>query len=53
MTAIQKVIACAKKGDVVVIAGKGHETYQLIGDTKYAFDDKAVAADVLKEQKYR
>jgi UDP-N-acetylmuramoyl-L-alanyl-D-glutamate--2,6-diaminopimelate ligase len=37
----------AKAGDVVVIAGKGHETTQTIGTTVLAFDDRAVARDLL------
>jgi UDP-N-acetylmuramoyl-L-alanyl-D-glutamate--2,6-diaminopimelate ligase len=37
--AIQRAIGVAKKGDVVLIAGKGHENYQIIGTTKHHFDD--------------
>ncbi len=37
--AIQQAIARAQPGDVVLIAGKGHENYQIIGKTKYPFDD--------------
>lgn len=37
--AIEHVIACAKSGDVVLIAGKGHETYQLVGKEKKPFSD--------------
>lgn len=37
--AIEHVIACAKTGDVVLIAGKGHETYQLVGKEKKPFSD--------------
>ena len=37
--AIHFAITRAKAGDVVLIAGKGHENYQLIGDKKYPFDD--------------
>ncbi len=40
--AIQRVIAEAKRGDIVVVAGKGHETYQIIGDEIRHFDDKKV-----------
>ncbi|MBM7855934.1 UDP-N-acetylmuramoyl-L-alanyl-D-glutamate--2,6-diaminopimelate ligase [Desulfohalotomaculum tongense] len=50
--AIAYAIKEAAAGDVVVIAGKGHETYQIIGTTKYHFDDRAVAAAVLKELGY-
>ena len=37
--AIHFAVSQAKAGDVVLIAGKGHENYQLIGDTKYPFSD--------------
>lgn len=37
--AIQFAVSNAKAGDVVLIAGKGHENYQLIGDKKYPFND--------------
>ena len=37
--AIHYAISQAKAGDVVLIAGKGHENYQLIGDVKYPFND--------------
>ncbi len=38
-TAIERVLNDAEPGDVVLIAGKGHENYQIIGDTKHHFDD--------------
>ena len=43
--AIARAIADARPGDVVLIAGKGHETTQTIGTTVLPFDDRAVAAD--------
>ncbi|HKA53953.1 MAG TPA: UDP-N-acetylmuramoyl-L-alanyl-D-glutamate--2,6-diaminopimelate ligase [Candidatus Binatia bacterium] len=39
-TAIRTALAGAQPGDVVVIAGKGHEDYQIIGTTKHHFDDR-------------
>jgi UDP-N-acetylmuramoyl-L-alanyl-D-glutamate--2,6-diaminopimelate ligase len=45
--AIALAIRAARPGDVVVIAGKGHETVQVVGDQRLAFDDRAVAAEVL------
>lgn len=46
-TAIGAAITGARPGDVVVIAGKGHETYQLVGTRTLAFDDRAVARTAL------
>jgi UDP-N-acetylmuramoyl-L-alanyl-D-glutamate--2,6-diaminopimelate ligase len=46
--AIEQAIALARPGDVVVIAGKGHETYQIVGDQVIDFDDRAVAREVLR-----
>lgn len=48
--AIQKGIAMAKKGDLVLIAGKGHEDYQIIGAKKYPFSDLLVAREAIKER---
>ena len=38
-----------KPGDVIVLAGKGHETYQDIGGRKLPFDEKAVVRELLSE----
>jgi UDP-N-acetylmuramoyl-L-alanyl-D-glutamate--2,6-diaminopimelate ligase len=46
--AIERAIAGAREGDVVVIAGKGHEPGQEIQGVVAPFDDRAVAADVLR-----
>lgn len=45
--AIQAALREARTGDMVVIAGKGHEDYQIIGDTRHHFDDRDVARDLL------
>ena len=45
--AIEEAIKMAKKDDVVIIAGKGHENYQIIGKNKHHFDDKEIARDCL------
>ncbi|MBV9233544.1 MAG: UDP-N-acetylmuramoyl-L-alanyl-D-glutamate--2,6-diaminopimelate ligase [Candidatus Eremiobacteraeota bacterium] len=47
LRAIERAIREATPGDVVLIAGKGHEDYQIIGDDVLAFDDAAVARKVL------
>lgn len=46
-TAIGEAIAMAKGGDVVMIAGKGHEDYQLVNGRVLDFDDRAVAREFL------
>lgn len=46
--AIYKAIQVADENDVILIAGKGHETYQQIGHRKYDFDDRIVAKDAIK-----
>lgn len=45
--AIERALRLARAEDVVLIAGKGHETYQLIGDRRLDFDDRAEAKRVL------
>ncbi len=47
--AIGKALAEACPGDIVVIAGKGHESYQQVGDEKLPFDDRETARSLLKE----
>jgi len=48
-TAISLAIRKAKPGDIVLIAGKGHEKIQILRDRTIPFDDVAVAAEILKE----
>lgn len=45
--AIERIIADAEPGDVVLLAGKGHENYQIIGTEKHHFDDAEEASRVL------
>ena len=47
--AIHHAIAMAKSGDVVLIAGKGHEDYQEINGKRFPFDDRVVASDFLND----
>ncbi len=48
--AIKQAINMAEEGDVIVIAGKGHEDYQIIGTKKYHFDDREVARKYINER---
>ncbi len=48
--AIALALADSRPGDVVVIAGKGHEPYQEIGDVQLPFDDRAVVRELLGGQ---
>jgi UDP-N-acetylmuramoyl-L-alanyl-D-glutamate--2,6-diaminopimelate ligase len=50
-SAIGRAIKIAKKGDFIVIAGKGHENYQIIGTTKTHFDDKEIAREFIEFQR--
>jgi len=49
--AIELALKAATKNDIVLIAGKGHETYQIIGKKKINFCDKAVALEYLRKRK--
>lgn len=49
--AIRKAIEIAAKSDIILIAGKGHETYQIIGTDKHDFDDRIVAKKIYDEVK--
>lgn len=45
--AIKQAIQHADEKDIILIAGKGHETYQIIGTQKYDFDDRKVAKEAI------
>lgn len=47
--AIRYAIANAKRGDVVVLAGKGHETYEITAEGRRFFDERAIAKEALRE----
>ena len=49
--AIHKGLELAEEGDLVLIAGKGHETYQIIGNKKRDFDDREVARGFLRNRR--
>jgi UDP-N-acetylmuramyl-tripeptide synthetase len=47
--AIRKAVEIARKGDIILIAGKGHETYQIIGDQTLHFDDRETAEELIRD----
>jgi UDP-N-acetylmuramoyl-L-alanyl-D-glutamate--2,6-diaminopimelate ligase len=47
--AIRTACAMAQPGDIILVAGKGHETYQEINGVRYPFDDKMILNEVLGE----
>jgi UDP-N-acetylmuramoyl-L-alanyl-D-glutamate--2,6-diaminopimelate ligase len=51
--AIARALKEAREGDIVILAGKGHETYQVLKDKTIPFDDRVVAREVLKGYGYR
>ena len=48
--AIEKAIRDARPGDTVLIAGKGHEDYQILGRNRIHFDDREVARDAVAKR---
>ena len=50
LEAIKTACALARKGDVILVAGKGHENYQEINGVKHHFDDKEVLTDMFRTQ---
>ena len=51
--AIYRAVELAQTGDIILIAGKGHETYQILKDGTIHFDDREVARDAVKAVKGR
>ena len=43
--AIEFALSKARKGDLVLLAGKGHEVYQIIGNEKKPFDERQIVKD--------
>jgi UDP-N-acetylmuramoyl-L-alanyl-D-glutamate--2,6-diaminopimelate ligase len=50
--AIHRIMAEARPGDIVILAGKGHETYQIFKDRTIHFDDREVAREALRALGY-
>lgn len=49
--AIRTAIMTAQEGDVILLAGKGHETYQIMGTEKRHFDEKEIVGEIFREMK--
>ena len=47
--AIKRAMAIAEEGDIIILAGKGHETYQEIDHIKHDFDERVVVKEILAE----
>ncbi|MFA6349530.1 MAG: UDP-N-acetylmuramoyl-L-alanyl-D-glutamate--2,6-diaminopimelate ligase [Candidatus Omnitrophota bacterium] len=48
--AIKKSLSLARDGDIILLAGKGHENYQIIKDKRFHFDDREVAKECLRSR---
>jgi len=51
--AIKTACMLAKKGDIILIAGKGHETYQEIRGVKHHFNDAEIVKEIFNENKIK
>ncbi|MEK7315694.1 MAG: UDP-N-acetylmuramoyl-L-alanyl-D-glutamate--2,6-diaminopimelate ligase, partial [Candidatus Eisenbacteria bacterium] len=51
--AIVAAVGACEPGDALLIAGKGHETYQILGDRTIDFDDRAVALEALRARGFK
>jgi UDP-N-acetylmuramoyl-L-alanyl-D-glutamate--2,6-diaminopimelate ligase len=49
--ALQMAVGLAKAGDLILVAGKGHEDYQIVGKTKSHFSDQEILRELLKGPK--
>lgn len=47
--AIKKAMEIASEGDIIILAGKGHETYQEINHVKHDFDERVIVREIYKE----
>ena len=50
--ALSEMVQAAEEGDFLVACGKGHETYQQVGDKKLPFDDREVFREALNKRGY-
>jgi UDP-N-acetylmuramoyl-L-alanyl-D-glutamate--2,6-diaminopimelate ligase len=48
--AIARALDIAEPGDLILLAGKGHETYQIRGTTKLPFDERQIVREILTER---
>lgn len=48
--AIERALAIGEKDDIILLAGKGHETYQLLGDKKIHFDEREIVSEYLNRE---
>jgi UDP-N-acetylmuramoyl-L-alanyl-D-glutamate--2,6-diaminopimelate ligase len=46
--AIKFALSIAEKDDIIILAGKGHETYQIIGKEKFPFDERVIIRESLE-----
>lgn len=51
--AIEYAVENHGRGDVIILCGKGHEDYQIIGKTKYHMDEREIVAEILKKRKHK
>lgn len=47
--AIEKILQMSEEGDIIILAGKGHEKYQILGDEKIEFDEKKIIEEFIKK----
>ena len=47
--AIETALKSAKKGDIILLAGKGHEDYQIMGESKLPFDERLIIESLLRK----
>ena len=50
--AVEQAIEIATKDDIILLAGKGHETYQIIGNEKVPFSEKEIVLEAVKNNRY-